>query len=204
MDLKEFTSPLPKPWLNINANSVHTGPGGGGASSTVYSKLGVVSVINTMAQTPLSGGNAAAIGSRTLPPLPVGSVVRMTASGEFNYLGGSGVQVFFSLTVNGVTQLQNLSFTSTTNINSNATEVQCVFTVLGSGQAAGRLIADIAPDGPRLSRQAPTTASNPTPVIAYNNAISNDVDLTVQFTSPGAGWSFLNCYNYTIEILSAA
>lgn len=211
MNLQEFTSPLPKPWLNIVANSVHVGPGGGpsGApvSVTAYSKSGLTTISNTNVQTSLSG-NAVARGSLALGPLPVGSVVRMRALGELNYAiaPGGGISTF--LTVNGSNVFTFPWPMPQANINLTPTEIEVVFTVLGGGLAAGSMRV-LANGYATYLQNAPATEINPSgpppprPAIAFNNTISNTVDLAILFGNASASNQWINAYTYTVEVLAA-
>lgn len=81
MNLEEFTSPLPKPWLNINANSVSANElSGGVVSSIVPLYLGTVAAYGTPAVTLTSsnivgGVGAFNAGSAQNVSLPTGSVL---------------------------------------------------------------------------------------------------------------------------------
>lgn len=202
MDLKEFTSPLPKPWLNINANSVHVGPGGGSVNSTVYSKIGATTISNTSAESPLSGGNAAAIGSRTLPPLSVGTVVKLRATGEFSYSTVAGGGWTVALTVNGTDVISFSPVGVSGNFNQAASIFEGSFTVLGGGNAAGLMTMDLQSFG-LFGKTAPS-AAGPIPFIPFDNTVSNTVDMTLKFGNASTSNNWGNAYTYTIELLSAA
>lgn len=76
MDLKEFTDPLPKPWLNINANSVNVPAGGVGG--TKYSQMVPVTIANVTGPVSFAATSSTGyIGSRDLPILPPGSKVHV-------------------------------------------------------------------------------------------------------------------------------
>ena len=203
MDLKEFTSPLPKPWLNINANSVHVGPGEGSANSTVYSKFGVTTIGNTTALSPLSGGNAAAIGSRVLPALPVGASIRMECAGEVTATPAT-TSVEFFLLVNGAAVMSCKFNLGGNPLNELAAKVSANMTVLGGGIAAGYLNVDIF-KVTSLNRVAPCDAGDlpALPPIPFDNTVPNTVDLAIQYSQAAVANVWNNADIYTIELLAA-
>jgi len=135
MDLKEFTSPLPKPWLNINANSVNVGPNSGGASSCVYSQIGTTITPNVTTLSSLSS-NSAAKGSLTIGPLPIGGTIRLRAAGVIRYTGASGSTLSIALIVNGV-QCATATNTQSLTIPSQLVNYEAGVLALPGGMAVG-------------------------------------------------------------------
>lgn len=196
MDLKEFSSPLPKPWLNINANSVHVGPGGGGTSNpvstTAYSQTGLTTISNTNAIRSLSS-NAAATGSLTIGPLPVGAVVHMKAYTGLTYNHTVGGGLTFYVNVNGS---QAITTSNTVQIQQdlNTTLVfEADITVLPSSLAQGSLTATIAGFGSTIGASSNfALPANQANVFDFAFAFQNASTLNT-----------LSCIQYYVELLNA-
>lgn len=191
MDLKEFTSPLPKPWLVINAASVHTGPGGGGAASTtVYSQIAANSASNYTGNRSISG-NAAATGSLTIPPLPVGAVIRMRANIGYNLTSGSS-NLFLFLNGASIAQVQ---FTPPT-VFAGSGRVEANLTILSGGLCKPTLHVFATDLG--LSSDDPVATGTP----AYNNAINQTLDFQIGFGTANINNNF-SCGQFYVELLNA-
>lgn len=197
MDLKEFNSPLPKPWLNINANSVHVGPGGGGVSAVQYSQLSTVTVTNTVGPSSLSAGSTA-IGSLTLPPLPIGSIVKLTAIGFSSLSAGNSEN--FALYVNGVNVTGTTGMSSFTGSNIG-TEIQAYLAVRPSGMAVPSLFVQAGASSgfTGVSAQGGQLGVP----FAYSNALAtNTIDLQVNFNVAAVTNSFI-CLSFFAELVGA-
>lgn len=202
MDLTEFSGPIasgnqtnpqpwaPKPWLNINANSVHVGPGGGGASTTAYSQFANVSASNYTGQRSISA-NAAHSGSLTIPPLPIGAVIRMRANIGLN-LQTSGCTP--RLMLNGA-EISRVSFSSPTVLSGQAS-FDAEITILPSSLCKPTFY--INPTDLGLASDDPSVTGTP----AFNNAASNTLDFTIDFSVANANNNF-SCTQFYVELLNA-
>lgn len=195
MDLQEFNSPLPKPWLNINANSVHVGPSGGGVSSSQYDQLTTKTVVNTTAATSLSSGTTAQ-GSLTLPALPAGAVVKLTATGVMVIPAGQSSNFF--LYINGSSVL-GTAISSITVTNSGA-KVEA-FLAIRAGFVAPSLFALIGNDSGSAGAGAVGGAAI-LPAAFDNTLATNTVDLRVQHSAASGSQSFA-CTTFFAELVNA-
>jgi len=188
MDLKEFTSPLPKPWLNINANSVNTG--GGPVSTTAYSMLGSTLIANTAVRSSLSS-NTAATGSLTIGPLPVGAIVRLSASGTFLYADPPGGGYNFYLLVNGAQIIAIPNNPGTVNATQLAFEGTIVV------RPGGMAVATLFISAPGVT-ELRSVSSVPFALPA-GQANTFDMALAFGIAAPSASY---NCYYYFAEVLN--
>ncbi len=100
MDLKELSAPLPKPWLNVNVNSLNVSSGA--VSALAYSQFVPVTVTNTTVPTSLTTVSPGGfVGSLTIPVLAWGSHIRASIP-LINFQLTAGHAITFSVSVNGV------------------------------------------------------------------------------------------------------
>lgn len=210
MDLKEFTSGFaavgpptaPKPWLNIAADgiladSVHVGPGYGGASAAQYSQTSFVAVSNTTGPVSITAG-ATHTGSLTIPPLPVGAVVRITATGRTNTVALNNV-CNFGIFIDG------LPLTGPTNIDTQGnaisgagTEVRAALTVYpSSGAVAFIAVSEVNSIGPGAGFTQIQTTPFP-----YDSSLPHAFDLQAYFNAADPGNNF-TAYSVVCELVNA-
>ncbi len=175
MDLKEFSDPLPKPWLNINANSVHVGPGAGAAQASQFTMLGSWSVSNVLVGS--ITGTAASTGSLRIPPLPVGATVRVKAygSGAFTATTFGVSLVVDTVPVSGVASLAG-------TIPAVGSLIEAILTVRPGAQATACVWLVMGTQPPACSAPAP---------FAYDNTRAHNFDVLANFGVAAPGNNFL-------------
>jgi hypothetical protein len=191
MDLGLFIegTPQQKPWLNITANSITALSVSGGPSlapltSGQYSQTSTVTVSNTLLAS-LSAGSTA-VGSLTIPPLPVGSVVKIAASGA----GGStvGGSINYALYVDGKQATTTTTFGANYGTNV-ATQINANVTI-GSATASANFMV-----------VASTHSSNGNfqPTITWDRTISHTIDIFMIASAADPSNGFV-CSSFVVEL----
>ena len=199
MNLDEFTSgpPSVKPWLRINASHINVGPGDGCVSAAQYSQTSFVAVANTLGPSSITLG-ASHTGSLTVPPLPVGAVVRITATGRTNTSAANSV-CNFGLAVDGGSKTgpTNIS-TQGDAISGAGTEVRAALTVYPSGGAVAFIsVTEVNSVGPAQGFTQIQTTPFP-----YDNALPHAFDIQAYFNVADPGNNF-TAYSVVCELINA-
>jgi hypothetical protein len=194
MDYQTLTAPLPKPflaqplsWPVINANVINAGPLPGPVVVSQYSQTSSTFVVNTNLGSLTAG--ATSVGSLTIPPLPVGSVVKITAFGEAAANNDS---------VNYALYIDAKQATSPTAIGiftgTNGVVINSYITIKSPTTASIILNAQMNPSN---------TASNFQIAAPYNSTISHQIDIFANIATPSANNSF-TCGSFFVELSSVS
>ena len=207
MDLDEFTSPRPKPWLRINGDSadfrfvtgdaVHVGPGFGGASAAQYSMTSSTTALDVSGPVSVTAG-AAHTGTLRIPPLPLGAVVRITAGGLTN-TAQAGDVCNFGLTIDGIEATgQTHISTGGGAIGTAGTEVRSSLTIVEGGAAVASIsVSEWSSVGPGGGNTTLQTAQ-----FDYDASVPHVFDIAVYFSRAAPGNNF-TCYSCLCELVNA-
>lgn len=209
MNLQEFTNgfaPIgppttPKPWLSIYAkgllaDSIHVGPGYGPVSAAQYSQTSVVEVINTTGPTSITAGGTHT-GTLVVPPLPVGSIVRLTASGKVNTAIALDT-CNFGVFIDGLPKTGPTNISTQGNAIAGAAEVRATVTIYPAGAAVAFItVSEINLVGPGAGFTLLQT--NP---FTYDNTVSHTFDLDAYFNRADPGNNFA-AYSVLCELVNA-
>lgn len=198
MDLVEFASGPPsiKPWLVINASHIHVGPGDGPVSAAQYSQTSIVDVANTLGPVSITAG-ATHTGTLVIPPLPVGSVVRFTASGKVNTTPANAV-CNFGILIDGLEKTGPTSISTGGNAISGFAEIKASVTVYPSANAVAFIsVSEINSVGPGSGFSLLQTNQ-----FSYDNTAAHAFDLAAYFSTASAGNNFA-AYQVLCELVNA-
>lgn len=198
MDLQALNTgtPATKVWLNpvvnvLTANSVVSGPGSGPVTVGQYSQTSSVVVSNTVLGS-ISAG-ATHVGSLTIPPLPLGAVVKMTAYGVTSTTTASAN---FALYIDGKQATSPTGSTGTPTIAAAATRLTTYFTVKDPASSCDAFVDAY------INGVSSVDASDVQLDIDYDNTMSHQFDLFASFSTGAVGNSF-SCSSFFVELSNA-
>ncbi len=173
--------------VSVEAKSIHSGPNNGPVSTCQYSQLSGVAVSNALSGSLSSG--ATFTGSLSLPPLPVGSVVKIVALGSASAL--VGVFLNFALYVNGSSVLPISGAVGA--ISNLGTKLEAYIVIKSSTVASLYFASNISGVIPN---------SQQTATFIYDSESSNSIDLFVNFSAANILNAFL-CTSFFVELSNA-
>jgi hypothetical protein len=197
-NLAQVTSGTPqvKPWLDINAGtisafSINAGPALGPVTTGQYSQTSSVVVSNTVLGS-ISAG-ATHVGSLTIPPLPKGTIVKMTAYGVTSTTTASAN---YALYIDGKQATSPTGSTGTPTIAAAATRLTCYFTVKDPASSCDAFVDAY------INGVSNADASDVQLDIDYDNTVSHEFDIFASFSTAAVGNSF-SCSSFFVELSNA-
>ena len=195
MDYATLTAPLPKPFLSaplswptidahiINADIINAGPSAGPVVTSQYSQTSTNFVVNTILGSLTDG--ATSIGSLTIPPLPLGSVVKITAFGE---AAASSASVNYALYIDAKQSTAPTSIGAFTG--TNGVVIDSFITIKTASTASLMLRATMDPSN---------VGSNFQVTAPYDSTISHQIDIFANISAASANNSF-SCGSFFVEL----
>jgi hypothetical protein len=199
MDLQALNSgptPTQKIFLNpivgtLTAGTVKSGPSLAPAVYSQYSQTSDVAVGNTVLGS-ISAG-ATHVGTLTIPPLPFGAVVKMTAYGITSTTTASAN---FALYIDGKQATAPTGSVGTPTIVASATRLTCYFTVKNPASSCDCFVDAY------INGISNVDASDVQLNINYDNTVSHQFDLFASFSAAAVGNSF-TCSSFFVELSNA-
>lgn len=196
MDLEGLNSgptPAQKNWLNpivgtLTAAEVKSGPSLAPAITSQYSQTSSVVVSNTVLGS-ISAG-ATHVGTLTIPPLPFGAVVKMTAYG---ITATTGASANYALYIDGKQATSPCGSTDAPTIVASPTRLTCYFTVKDPASSCDAFVDAY------INGVSSVDASDVQLDIDYDNTVSHQFDIFASFSAAAVGNSF-SCSSFFVEL----
>lgn len=191
MDLASLNSGIPatKTWLNpvvnvLTAATINSGPSLGPAVVSQYSQTSSIIVSNTVLGS--ISDTATFVGSLTVPPVPVGTIIKLKALGLSSVAAAT---VNFALYVDGKQATVPSGTTGTPTFTNAATEVESYISIKAAAVSAycGANISGVQP------------LSNLQLAATYDHTQPHILDIFASFSAAAVGNSF-TCASFFVEL----
>lgn len=195
MDLQALNSgptPAQKEWLNpicgtVTGGVIKGGPSLGPAVYSQYSQTSTITVSNTVLGSLTD--TATFVGSLTIPPLSVGTVVKIAASGAGSSNVGDSIN--FALYIDGKQATTPTTFGANYGTNV-ATQINANVTIGSASPSANFMVV--------ASGHSPN--GNFQPTITWNRAISHQIDIFMNANAADPSNGFV-CSSFVVELSNA-